>query len=258
MSKRPQPLNAALTRTILESGAQPEQRAYFLNHELGMAHSATFPIDSLRSYDTPFVVGDYRLGIVVQGEARGVVNLTEQRLTPGTIAFIGPGTIVQPLAVSPDFRLKGLILFPDFPLPFPPDQLPAAFNSRKAFILHDLPESDLSIAHTLLDAVWSVANVNSPAGGLRGASSYDRSVISNLVAAIFHHWNNVCQTMDATQSETSSRDQALLGRFIQLVDQHAPMNFPTPSFFGKFFRRMTGQTPQEYREGSWEPGTKKE
>ncbi len=35
-------------------------------------------------------------------------------------------------------------------------------------------------------------------------------------------------------------------QIIQISDE---LNFPNPSFFCKFFKRMTGMTPQEYREG---------
>ena len=36
----------------------------------------------------------------------------------------------------------------------------------------------------------------------------------------------------------------------QIADE---MAFPNPSFFSKFFRRMTGQTPLDYRGSSGSP-----
>ena len=67
----------------------------FLFRHLGMASS-------------PFLVEDYRMGMVVRGQLRGIINLQEHTLQEDTIVFITPGTIVEPLEVSDDFLLEGM------------------------------------------------------------------------------------------------------------------------------------------------------
>lgn len=59
----------------------------FLFRHLGMASS-------------PFLLEDYRMGLIVRGQLRGIVNLQEHVMKEGTIVFITPGTIVEPLEVS--------------------------------------------------------------------------------------------------------------------------------------------------------------
>ena len=65
----------------------------FLFRHLGMAFS-------------PILVEDYRMGMIVRGQLRGIINLQEHTLQEGTIVFITPGTIVEPLEVSDDFLLE--------------------------------------------------------------------------------------------------------------------------------------------------------
>ena len=255
----------------------------------------------MQTFDAPFSINDYRIGLVVQGEIRTIVNLTERHVCAGNLVILCPGTIVQPLEISPDLRVKGLVVLPDFPLLFSPNELPVS-GGRQSFVLLHPDAADLSIAHQLLDAVWAIVSLR-----------YDVSVVSGLVAAVFQHWNRVYQSQADALHVAATREQEILEQFIRLVNQHAArehqirfyadrlcltdrylgtvvhqasgvtakdwidralvmaikvklrhtdltlkqiadeMAFPNPSFFSKFFRRMTGQTPMDYRDSSGSP-----
>ncbi len=301
MTKRPQLLSYSMTRRFLEETSSTGIRQYFLNKELGVIHGTALPFQALKLIDAPISISDYRIGLVVQGEVRSIVNLTERRVQAGDIIILGPGTIVQPLSISPDLRIKGMVILPDFPLPFSPNDLPA-FNGRQSFLLLHPTEADVAIAHQLLDAIWNIVCL-----------SYDAKVVGGLVAAVFQHWNAIFAKANAASSPSATREQAILEQFIRLVNQYATrehqihfyadrlcltdrylgtvvhqasgvtakewidralvmaikvkllhtdltlkqiadeMAFPNPSFFSKFFRRMTGQTPLDYRGSSGSP-----
>ena len=89
----------------------------FLFRHLGMAFS-------------PFLVEDYRMGMIVRGQLRGIINLQEHTLQEGTIMFITPGTIVEPLEVSDDFLLEGMGLPADLFLMAHGGRLPELFNGQ--------------------------------------------------------------------------------------------------------------------------------
>ena len=83
---------------------------------------------------TPLIVNDYRLGMLEQGEVYVRFNLMERHITPGTLIFIGPGTIVEPIRYSSDLHIIGLGLFHD--LPFTAGRVPPLFNgSIRDFML---------------------------------------------------------------------------------------------------------------------------
>lgn len=56
----------------------------------------------------PYLLEDYRMGLIVRGYLRGIINLREHTMYAGMIIFITPGTIVEPLEVSEDFQLYGM------------------------------------------------------------------------------------------------------------------------------------------------------
>lgn len=296
MRKRPQPLSYSLTRRFLEETVSAEGRQFFLNNELSIIQGSSLPFQLLKQMDAPFCINDYRIGLVVQGAVRSIVNLTERHVQAGDIILLGPGTIVQPLAVSSDLSVKGMVVLPDFPLPFSPTDLPT-FNGQQSFRLMHPDETDLAIANQLLDAMWNIARLH-----------YDSGVMGGLVKAIFSHWNRMFVSQTATQPAAPTREQAILERFLRLVNQHAAhqhqihfyadrlcltdrylgtvvhqasgvtakewidralvmaikvklrhtdlslkqiadeMAFPNASFFCKFFRRMTGLSPGDFRE----------
>ena len=89
----------------------------FLFRHLGMVSS-------------PFLVEDYRMGMIVRGQLRGIINLQEHTLQEGTIVFITPGTIVEPLEVSDDFLLEGMGLPADLFLMAHGGRLPELFNGQ--------------------------------------------------------------------------------------------------------------------------------
>lgn len=301
MNKRPQLLSYSMTRRFLEESSTDEGKHFFLNKELCIIHGSALPFQFLQIFDAPFSINDYRMGLVEQGEVRTIVNLTERHVRAGDMVMLGPGTIVQPLAISSDLRVKGLVVLPDFPLSFSPSELPA-FSGRHTFLLLHPDEADISIAHQLMDTLWAIVRMR-----------YDVSVVGGLVSSVFHHWDRVYQSQTEARRAAANREQEILEHFLRLVNQYAArehqirfyadrlcltdrylgtvvhqasgvtakdwidralvmaikirlrhtdltlkqiadeMAFPNPSFFSKFFRRMTGQTPLDYRGSSGSP-----
>ena len=309
MNKKPKELNAKLTHELLEqnkiwgdtSSIQGYKNGapFFVNSEIGMLHDAALPFQQLvQQFDAPLSISDYRLGIILRGEGRAIINLTEHHFAAGTMVFVGPGTIIQPLEMSPDMNVKGLAVFQSFPLPFTPERTLALFSAPQPFLLLRPDAANLAIAGHLLDTIWNVVNLR-----------YEQDVIVSLVAAVFSHWNRVYLSHSEQGQKSSSRNQEIFDHFIQLINRYAAqehqiafyadrlclserylgtvvhlvsgvtakewidralvmkikvmlrhtsltlkqiaddLNFQNPSFFSKYFKRLTGITPGDYRMG---------
>ena len=298
MGNQPKLMNYSRMKDILGPHyAQIHDHSYFSN-ELGIVYGdpRIFMLVIGQS-QPPFIIDDYRLGIFVSGEIHVNINLVERHITPGTIVFFGPGTIISPISFSGKIEIYGLGLFTDFPMPFASGQMPLAFNGQVRDFQIKVGESDIATARHIIDTIWHV--VHQPA--------YNRQTVSSLVAAMMHHYDGIYRQHIDLLKASQSREQSIFDRFIQLVNQHCAeqhqigyyanrmclterylstiirqtsgttakewidraiitrikvelkhsdksvaqisdeTNFPNPSFFSKFFKRLTGQTPVEYK-----------
>ena len=102
-------------------------------------------IQAVLRFDSIFQLQDYRFGYVSAGQAHARINLIDKQLTPGMIVFITPGTIVQPIEVTQDFKLTGMACSPDFMHIVMNDALSSTFNQtmKDAQKILTASESDL-------------------------------------------------------------------------------------------------------------------
>lgn len=297
MSKQPQLMDVWRMRDILTPHLAQISENIFFNGELGIVRGDHTVFRLLMRQKPPFVINDHRFGIIVSGEAHINFNLQDRHLTAGTLVYIGPGTIINPIRLSDNLHVYGISLFADFPMPFTHDQMPSAFNGQVRDFQLPVGESDISTARHILDTIWQVVHTE----------DYHRPTVTALVAALMQHYDHLfCQQVDI-QAFSRSREQTIFDRFIQLVTQHCAehhqigyyasrqclterylstvvrqasgttakdwidralitrikielrhtdkpaaqiaeeMHFANPSFFSKYFRRLTGMTPGEYK-----------
>ena len=299
MERQPKLMNYSRMKDLLGPHYAEIREHSFFSNELAMVYGdpCVFMLVISQS-QPPFVIDDYRLGVFVGGEVRVSINLVERHITPGTLVFLGPGTIISPISFSGPMELYGLGLFSDFPMPFAAGQMPSAFNGQVRDFLIRVGENDVDTARNILDAIWHL--VHQP--------GYNRQTVSSLVAALMYHYDGIYRQHIDLQKASQSREQTIFDRFIQLVNQYATrehqisfyaqrmcltdrylgtvirqasgttakewidraliehikvelrhsnkpvvqiseeMGFPNPSFFSKYFKRLTGLTPQAYRE----------
>ena len=299
MNKQPQLMDLSRMRDILTPHLALISENIVFNGEVGMVHGDHTVFSLLMRQKPPFTINDHRFGIILSGEARINFNLQDRHVTAGTLVYIGPGTIINPIRLSDDLRIYGMALFADFPMPFAQGQMPPAFNGQVRDFQLSVGEGNISTARHILDTIWHVVH----------GESYDRPVVTVLVAALMHHYDHLFRQQTDIQAATRSREQTIFDRFIQLVNQHCRqqhqigyyadrlclterylgtvirqtsgttakdwidralitqakvllrhsdksvmqisenLDFPNPSFFSKYFKRLTGMTPGEYKEG---------
>ena len=298
MGKQPNLMDYSRMREILSPHFAHMRESSFINKELGMIYGSPNAFMLAKHHSQPpFVIDDYRMGIYVRGEARAIINLVERNFTPGTLVFLGPGTIINPIYFGDNLELYGLGLFADFPMPFAKEQMPSAFNGQVRDFQIKVDESDIITARHFIDTIWHL--VHQP--------DYNRQTLSSIVAAMMYHYDGLYRKHIDLVKASQSREQTIFDRFIYLVNQHATrehqigfyadkmcltehylgtvirqasgitakewidraliehikielkysdkpivqiseeMNFPNPSFFSKYFKRLTNQTPLEYK-----------
>ena len=297
MNKQPKLMSLSRMRDLIEPHLRQVRDSIFFNNEFAIIHGDHNIFRIVRQQPPPFIINDHRLGVIIKGEIHASFNLVEKHVKAGTLVFIGPGSIINPISITDDVEIYGFGLSPDFPMPFAPGQWPAAFNGQVRDFQLPASEADIATAMQIIETLWHVVH----------QQDYNRALVSSLVAAQMHHYDSLFCRLADQQQGLQSREQTIFDRFIYLINQHAveqhhmafyaskmclterylgtvvrqasgitakewidralvtrikielrhtnksvaqisdEMKFPNPSFFSKYFRRLTGMTPLEFR-----------
>ena len=300
MNKQPKLMDVSRMRDILTTNFDQISNNVYFSNELAMLHGNPQVLHLFIQHVPPFVINDYRLGIVIRGEGDVNFNLVDRHLQKGTLIYLGPGTIINPIRFSDDLELMGIALFADFPMLFAAGQFPSAFNGQVRDFQIPPSESDQQTALDIIETLWKM--VHQP--------EYHHPTASALVAALMQHYDGCYRKQADRAIHSQSREQTIFDRFLQLVTQHCAeqhqigyyaermclterylttvirqtsgttakdwidralitrikielrhtdkssaqiaeeMHFANPSFFSKYFRRLTGMTPGEYKNYS--------
>ena len=281
-------------RDVLAGYSDEIRQQIYFDNRLAIFRGNADTLRLIVRQQPPFTFDDHRLGIILRGEATTILNLVKKHLTAGMIIYIGPGSIINPVSISPDFELCGLGIPTDFPFP---SALPQCFNGQVRDFQLAADDAARTFARSILDILWDMVH----------QESYDLPTASYLVSAQMHHYDALYRQHADIIRQSRSREQTIFDRFLQLVNQHAvkehriayyaskmclterylgtvvrqaggvtakewidraliarikvelrhtdksvaqiseETNFPNPSFFSKYFKRLTQMTPAEYR-----------
>ena len=211
MNKQPQLMDVFRMRDILTPHLSQIREHVFMNSELAMVRGDHTVFSLLMRQKPPFSINDYRLGIILNGEAEININLQDRQLKSGTLVHIGPGTIIYPKHLSADLRIFGIGLFSNFPMPFAQGQMPSAFNGQVRDFQLSANEEDIATATHIMDAIWQTVHAT---------DDYHRPTVTALVAAQMHHYDQLFHRQTDQLASSRSREQTIFDRFLQLVTQH--------------------------------------
>lgn len=296
--KQPQRLPLDEVYHLLPEEDKQNKRVLIFHKSLGVAIGINgFFFRHLGSIGTPYLVEDYRMGYVVRGTLHGIINLRECTINAGSVVFVTPGTIVEPLGASDDFLLNGVGLSADEFLLAHGGRVPGLFNGK----VSDGRRAISAWQRVLMDRMFGLLH------DLMEQDGTCDGVIYSMVAAITHYYDQLFS--ENASVKVPSHANELFNRFLRLVNKHGQrehrlafyadklcitprylgtvvqavsgvgakdwidravisvakvllrhstkqttqiaeeLNFPNVSFFCKYFKRLTGFTPLQYRSG---------
>ena len=268
-----------------------------MNKSYAVVRDAPSVFHLLLKRGEPLRVDDHRMGLVLKGHVRSTINLMERQLSAGTIAYVSPGSIVHPLAVSDDFEMTGFALFDNSILIDAVGSIPSLMPGSTSDFQLPVDEASQAVAKSLFDALWNAAQFHASnkvigcqmaaimhlfkqlhalhEGAADGFQTHERQVFAKFIALVNEHHRQhhtidfyasrlclterylgtlVRQASDVTAKQWIDRvlvttAKVMLRHSNLTVAQIAyELNFPNPSFFSKFFLRLTGLTPAAYRK----------
>ena len=246
MNRQPQLLDVSRMRGIFTDNFSQISENVFFSDELAMIHSNPLVFHLIVQQQPPFVINDYRLGMIIHGEAEVKFNLVDRHLSAGMLIYLGPGTIINPISYSDDLELMGIGLFADFPMPFAPRQFPSAFNGQVRDFQLPVSAGDQQTARHILETLWHLIH----------QKDYHRPTVSSLVAALMHHYDYLFHQQADHLAATRSREQTIFDRFIQLVNKHCREQHQiayyanriclSERYLGTVVRQASGTTAKEW------------
>lgn len=297
MPQKPQTLTFHRFREMVRENAKRPATDFFLGHDLSVAMNVEGVVQHAIHTRSLFQFIDYRVGIVCAGHARARINLIEHDLRAGHLAFVTPGTIVQPLSTSPDFRLEGMALSGELLRlvtgNHPPaflgghwldGRLPASeadirlFDSMFGLLMqtlrlradsHDVVQAQVKAILCLYDELFAQAGTQPKSQRSNAQTIFDRFIYLVNNNHREHHQlhfyaDKMClserylgtvvrQASGVTAKEWIDRAlitsaKVMLRHTTRSAAQIADdLHFANPSFFSKYFLRLAGCTPQQYR-----------
>lgn len=245
---------------------------------------------------SPYLLEDYRMGIVKRGYMHSILNLQEYKVEAGSIIFVGPGSIVDPIDMSDDFEVMGIGIPADLFHLAHSGKLPELFTGQQKHGFLKANEQDLQLLDHMIRQLWEIATYQDC-----------QQVVYNMITTITSFYNSLFARQSTQPSAHRSTANDIFDRFIRLVNNHyeeqrqlafyaekmciterylgtvirqtsgitakewidkavimaakvklrhsnlqiaeitEALHFPNPSFFCKYFKRLVGCTPQEYR-----------
>ena len=236
-------MNYSRMRDILTPHFAQMRDYSYMSNELGMIYGdPCIFLYVVQQNQPPFIIDDYRMGIFVDGEALLNINLVERHITPGTLVFLSPGTIINPIGFSGQLEVYGIGLFADFPMPFASGQMPSQVRDFQIKI----DDPDIATARHIIDCIWHVVH----------QKGYNRQTVSSLVAALMHHYDGLYRRYSDMVLASQSREQTIFDRFIQLVNQHCAEQHQisyyadrmclTERYLSTVIRQTSGVTAKEW------------
>ena len=240
---KPKLMNYSRMKGVYDAHLGEIVKHAFINNELGMLYgSPNIFLMIIQQHKPPFIINDFRMGMITRGHARVRVNLVEKDLEPGMFLFVGPGTILHPISYTDDLEIYGIGLFDDFPMP----QMPSTFNGQVRDFQVKASDTDITTARHIIDTIWHV--IHQP--------DYNRQTVSSLVAAIMHLYDGVYQKHTDKLQASQSREQTIFDRFIQLVNLHCAEQHQigyyaermclTERYLSTIIRQTSGVTAKEW------------
>lgn len=286
--------------TLVEQNLYPDK--YYFKNGFAIAIDINGLFKPFMSDDpSPFLIDDYRLGVVKRGTMRSNINLQECCFETNDIIFVRPGSIVEPIVVSNDLLMMGIGIPSDMFHIAHTHKLPDLFTGQNKHGIQKVNADQMQLLNHMFFLIWEIACTQENSEG-------NVEVLYNMLSTITHYYSTLF-TQQQPKPTTHRSANDIFDRFLQLVNKHSQherqlafyaekicvterylgtvirqtsgitakewidkavvnyakvmlrhsnkqiteiseaLHFPNPSFFCKYFRRLTGSTPQAYRQG---------
>ena len=229
-----------------ENKKRLESNSYY-NHGLAMAIDISGLLSPfITSPPSPYLLTDYRIGLITKGHMKGIVNLRECEFRAGTAVIVTPGTIAEPIWASDDFTITGIGMPDELLALAHRGKLPPVFSGLAHNVSHVLSEQEFRLANGIFHSLWQTLNM----------PVTSNSVLLNLIAALSCFYNDLFTQPSPEDNLQLDNAHQVFNRFLALVNQHcreqrllgfyADRLCVTTRYLGTLVKQASGVTAKEW------------
>ena len=266
-------------KKVREHVGEGTNTSRFLTSELGLLRSNQGIADVIHFIPMegqPYRLTEGRVVFFRAGTLRLCINLREVEFKAGDLLAVSPGTVFEFLYVSPDLDLAMLAFSNTLMENWQKEDLLQTYLQGRLFLHLSLTAKEVQRMEQLFALLWEVVHdrpfprastesqqhtrqeevfnrflelVNKYAARERSITFYaDRLFLTPRYLSTLVRQASGRTVMDWVNEAVMQEAKLMLRHTDKLVYQIADeLNFPNASFFSKYFRRMAGMTPNDYR-----------
>lgn len=241
----PQSMNMSVMREILLDRLLCSTN-FFHTKEYAISAGADFFNKILEMSDGgPFLIEDFRMGILVKGEVHGTINLIDFHITPGQMVFVGRGSIVSIHRVDEGTILKGFILSQDLASQFIHEGKLSVMNNPATAFIHTSTAADRRFMENMILTTWAFVH----------NEDYPKEVLNSLFYSVIQYYDHLYLLSKNLRKEDES-GRNLFNEFISLVnkysDRERSISFYadklclSPRYFSGLIQEQSGKTAKHW------------
>ena len=235
-----------LSERVKENGSLRSGIKFYSEEGLLLSLGMQGPLRSLLRPQSPYLIDDYRCGIVVRGSLHGRVNLMEYDVQAGTLIYITPGSFLEPLDMSDDIEILGFGLSQEVFNLANKNNIPSAFNGRLKNGVHRLEEGEAQMLVSTLGIFWNLLHT----------SKASKETKYCMVSTILNLVSDICTSREEGKAVGRTSANNIFDRFLHLVNLHASeerrLSFYadklciTERYLGTVISKTSGVTAKEW------------
>lgn len=233
-------------RNMLGSSNLKIDKMVYISKTFGVANQISDILSSLLKSNEPILIEDTRIGLLISGEAEVTVNLIDYKIGPGTLVYIGTGSVVQFKYASEDINVKGLVMQDDFMNIALHGQRPKMLDGRQLNFYIKANEKEREIANRMIEMIWDIVH----------EESYNRETVYGLISALIYYYDGLASKTNSEESKVHSREREIFERFIMLVNAnchkerllafYADKLYISERYLGTLVKKASGITAKEW------------
>ena len=241
-----------LMRQLREQLPNPVKDRANIGSKLGILNGVSNRMGSISNIMTnlaPFVINDYRCMAICSGTMKTNINLIDYECGPNTLAFVGPGTVIEPHSGSLDCKVMGMIMAQELFNAIPSENVSAIIGAKTTVVVHVEPE-EMDILRTLIELANKTSNIE----------ELGSKVTTSIVNCVLTLINDIVAREEKQNTNVShgvkERGQVIFREFLELVRSHSKEHHQlefyaerihvTPRYLGTTVKRQSGTSAKEW------------
>ena len=244
--EKPHVLSLATLVDAMGSDPQKKATTFYSREGLAVAFGMSGVMRKFLRPQSPYLIEDYRCGVVLSGSLYGRINLIEHHITAGMVVYISPGSFVEPIDISDDFHLNGIGMTREVFHIVNRYNIPKIFNGQTKDGCRSLNDKEIGFVREMFNTLW----------GMLKSERSSKETQYSMVSAVINHVNDLFSSQEPSQSIRRSTANTLFDNFIYLVNlnarQHRQLNFYadkmciTERYLGSIVKKVSGVTAKEW------------